>query len=181
MSLNTRLLFALLGFPLLVYALMSVLLVIQSDTKARAVQQERLESAGELLAPSFADAITEGDAQRLEILARQLLSMRGLRTVALFNPQGERLLLLGKSAPTTLDAPAASQLIMEEEAWRLRLPLGVTQLNTSPVRAGDGSAGWLDIEMGTRTLTLERYKLIASLSLGGMLLGLLMFLVAFRY
>ena len=31
MSLNTRLLFALLDFPLLVYAVMAILLVIQSD------------------------------------------------------------------------------------------------------------------------------------------------------
>ncbi len=51
MSLNTRLLFALLGFPLLVYALMSMLLVIQSDTQAREVQQERLENAANCLRP----------------------------------------------------------------------------------------------------------------------------------
>ena len=35
MSLNTRLLFALLGFPLLVYAVMAILLVIQSDLGGR--------------------------------------------------------------------------------------------------------------------------------------------------
>lgn len=177
MSLNTRLLFAFLGFPLLVYALMSVLLFIQSDTEARAEQQERLESAGELLAPSFADAIEEGDSQRLDSLARQLLNMKGIRAVALFDTQGNRLLLLGQSVPPTLDAPADRQLIMNEDTWRLRLPLTGTQLTTNP--ASDSSIGWLDIEMDTRALTLGRYKLIASLSLGGMLLGMLMFLVAF--
>ena len=179
MSLNTRLLFALLGFPLLVYAMMAVLLVIQSGTEARAAQQERLENAGELLSPSFADAVAQGDSQRLEALARQLLTMRGLRAVALFDAQGDRLLLLGNAARPTLEAPASSQLLMEEEAWRLRLPLEVTQTNTSLVSAVNSSAGWLVIEMDTRALTLGRYKLIASLSLGGMLLGLLMFLIAF--
>jgi two-component system sensor histidine kinase BarA len=179
MSLNTRLLFALLGFPLLVYAMMAVLLVIQSHTEARNVQQERLESAGKLLAPSFADAVAAGDSQRLESLARQLLNMKELQAVALFDEQGNRLLLLGQFAPPTLNAPADSQLIMNEDVWRLRLPLGATQLSASQVSASDGSVGWLDIEMDTRTLTLGRYKLIASLSLGGMLLGLLMFLVAF--
>lgn len=179
MSLNTRLLFALLGFPLLVYAMMTVFLVIQSDREARAVQQERLENAGELLAPSFADALTQGDSQRLESLARQLLHMKGLQSVALYNEQGNRLLLVGQSTPPTLDAPTDNQLIKEEDSWRLRLPFSAAQNNASPVNANNSSAGWLDIEMGTQALTLGRYKLIASLSLGGMLLGLLMFLIAF--
>lgn len=184
MSLNTRLLFALLGFPLLVYATMAILLVIQSDTEARTAQQERLEIAGELVAPSLADALAEGDSQRLETLARQLLNRKGVRTVALFNEQGDRLLLVGQSTPPPLNAPADKQLIMEEDAWRLRLPLGVYSNNANQFSAGQDSAsadyiGWLDIEIDTRALTLGRYKLIASLSLGGMLLGLLMFLVAF--
>ncbi|MBT2770802.1 response regulator [Halomonas sp. ISL-60] len=189
MSLNTRLLFALLGFPLLVYAMMAVLLVIQSDTQARAAQQERLESAGELLAPSLTDAVTAADAQRLEALARQLLNMQELRSVALFNQQGDRLLQLGQSSSPLPSAPAVNQLIMEKEAWRLRLPLNASQSNAYPIStsqirtsqllANDTSVGWLDIEMDTRALALGRYKLIASLSLGGMLLGLLLFLVAF--
>ncbi len=104
-----------------------------------------------------------------------------MRTVALFDGQGDSLLLLGQSAPTALNAPDNRQLIREKDAWRLRLPLSVAQFNTLPASGGavDGSAGWLEIEMDTRTLTLRRYKHIASLSLGGMLLGMLMFLIAF--
>ncbi|MDQ7727555.1 ATP-binding protein [Halomonas sp. SpR8] len=178
MSLHTRLLFALLGFPLLVYALMAVLLVIQSDTQARVAKQERLESAGELLAPSLTDAIADRDSQRLENLARQLLNIKGLQTVALFDQQGNRLLAVGQSAPPPLDVPGENQLIKDDDAWRLRLPLVAAQHSASPVNINSSSGGWLDIEMDTRTLPLSRYKLIASLSLGGMLLGLLMFLVA---
>ena len=174
MSLNTRLLFALLGFPLLVYAMMSILFVVQSDAEAHNVKKERLESAGELLAPSFSDAIADGDIQRLESLARQLINLEGLSSVALFDVQGDRLLLLGQSEPPSLTAPTQNQLIMDEDIWRLRLPLGATQNSTSV-----DMMGWLEAEMDTRALNLRRYKLIASLSLGGMLLGLLIFLVAF--
>tara|TARA_R110000851_G_scaffold1817_5_gene7107 strand:- start:679 stop:3411 length:2733 start_codon:yes stop_codon:yes gene_type:complete len=179
MSLNTRLLFALLGFPLLVYAIMAVLLVIQSDTEAHEAQQERLVNAGELLAPSLADAIAQGDSQRVESVARQLLTISGLQTVALFDAQGRRRLLLGNAETAPLEAPASRQLIKEDGVWRLRLPLALTLPTTSTLTAGGDSAGWLDIEMDTRALTLGHYRLIASLSLGGMLLGLLMFLVAF--
>ena len=184
MSLNTRLLFALLGFPLLVYATMAVLLVIQSDTEARTALQERLEAASELLAPSLAEALAEGDSQRLETMTQQLLNQKGVRTVGLFNEQGNRVLLAGQTTPPPLHAPAEKQLLLEEDAWRLRLPLGVpsnhaNQFNADQVSASAGYIGWLDIEVDTRALTLGRYKLIASLSLGGMLLGLLMFLIAF--
>lgn len=184
MSLNTRLLFALLGFPLLIYATMAVLLVIQSDTEARTALQERLEAASELLAPSLAEALAEGDSQRLETLTHRLLNQKGVRTVGLFNEQGNRLLLAGQTTPPSLHAPAEKQLRLEEDAWQLRLPLGipsnnVNQFNADQVSASAGYIGWLDIEVDTRALILGRYKLIASLSLGGMLLGLLMFLIAF--
>ncbi|GEN27461.1 histidine kinase [Halovibrio variabilis] len=175
MSLNTRLLFALLGLPLLVYALMGILLVVQSDTQARAEHQERLESAGELLAPSLADAVARQDSQQLEQLARQLLNLNDLRTVALYDAQGNQLLSLGPSAaaPTSPSPPVDSQLAIDEEAGRLRLALTPSEGSRST------PLGWLTAETDTRALTLERYKLMASLSLGGMLLGMLMFLVAF--
>ena len=177
MSLNTRLLFALLGFPLLVYAVMAVLLVLQSEHTGRNVLEDRLTSAGELLAPSLGSAMTDGDLPRLETLARQLLEHRGLRAVTLFDEQGNRLLVLGRSMPPPprLHAPEATTLAKEEDVWRLQVPL------TSETVGGTSRVtnGWLEAEMDIRALTLERYRLIASLSLGGMLLGLVLFLVAF--
>lgn len=173
MSLNTRLLFALLGLPLLVYAIMAVLLVVQNDAQTHTMKKERLENAVELITPSLSEAIADADLEQLENLARQLLSLNGLRTVAVFNEQGSRLLLLGKSAPVPLSPPADQQLIIDDDKWRLRIPL--TTFNASDLNI----LGWLDVEMEIRALTLERYKLIASLSLGGMLLGLLLFLIAF--
>lgn len=102
MSLNTRLLFALLGFPLLVYAVMALLLVVQSETTGRDMLEERLVSAGELLAPSLGNAMVDGDLPRLEAIARQLLEHKGLRAVTLFDEQGSRLLVLGHSIPPPL-------------------------------------------------------------------------------
>ena len=177
MSLNTRLLFALLGFPLLVYAVMAVLLVLQNEHTGRSVLEDRLTSAGELLAPSLGAAMADGDLPRLEALARQLLEHRGLRAVTLFDEQGNRLLVLGRSMPPPprLNAPDVTVIAKEEDTWRLQVPItsqavGGTSLVTN---------GWLEAEMDIRALTLERYRLIASLSLGGMLLGLLLFLAAF--
>ncbi|MFP3342430.1 ATP-binding protein [Halomonas sp. SIMBA_159] len=177
MSLNTRLLFALLGFPLLVYAVMAVLFVIQSDHTGRDVLKDRLTSAGELLAPSLGRAMADGDLQRLEELAQQLLEHRGLRAVTLFDEQGNRLLVLGRSMPPPprLHAPEVTAIAMEEDAWRLQVPL----TSETVASASRVASGWLEAEMDIRTLTLERYRLIASLSLGGMLLGLLLFLIAF--
>lgn len=174
MSLNTRLLFALLGFPLLVYAMMSILFVVQSSAEAHSVKKERLENAGHLLAPSLFEAIANDDSQRLESLARQLVNLEGMRSVAVFDAQGNQLVWQGQSEPTSLSAPIQQQLIMNEDVWRLRLPL-------PPVsgHARGTHIGWLDAELDTREIAMGRYKLIASLSLGGMLLGLLMFLVAF--
>jgi two-component system sensor histidine kinase BarA len=177
MSLNTRLLFALLGFPLLVYAVMAILFVIQSDHTGRNVLKDRLTSAGELLAPSLNTAMVDGDLQRLEELARQLLEHRGLRAVTLFDELGNRLLVMGHSMPPPprLHAPEETAITMEEDTWRLQLPL--TSEAMGDIRRVTN--GWLEAEMDIRALTLERYRLIASLSLGGMLLGLLLFLIAF--
>ncbi|WP_249975450.1 ATP-binding protein [Vreelandella olivaria] len=177
MSLNTRLLFALLGFPLLVYAVMAILLVLQSDVTGREALKERLVSAGELLAPNLGEAMSDGDLPRLETIARQLLEHRSLRAVTLFDEQGNRLLVLGHSMlpPPRLHAPDGTSVTMEEDTWRLQVPLGT--VSASGISRAE--SGWLEAEMDIRALTLERYKLIASLSLGGMLLGLLLFLVAF--
>ncbi|RUR32470.1 response regulator [Vreelandella andesensis] len=177
MSLNTRLLFALLGFPLLVYAVMAILLVVQSEATNSDRLKERLVSAGELLAPSLGNAMVDGDLPRLEAIARQLLEHNGLRAVTLFDEQGSRLLVLGHSIPPPprLNAPSSTALTMDETIWRIQVLLSTFHGQQSNFT----NTGWLEAEMDIRTLKLERYKLIASLSLGGMLLGLLLFLVAF--
>lgn len=177
MSLNTRLLFALLGFPLLVYAMMAVLLMVQSASAERDALKERLEDAGQLLAPSLQIAMADANPQRLERLARELLDHHGLNAVSLFDEQGNRLLVLGRAGPPSqrMSPPLTSYVEEEGNWWRLLVPLNSVLIDPPNVPG----TGWLEAEVDTRQLTLERYKLLASLSLGGMLLGLLLFLVAF--
>ncbi|PRY66036.1 two-component system sensor histidine kinase BarA [Vreelandella songnenensis] len=174
MSLNTRLLFALLGFPLLVYAMMAILLMVQSNAAERDALKERLEDAGQLLAPSLQIAMTDANPERLERLARKLLDHHGLNAVSLFDEQGNRLLALGRTVPASprMAPPATTRVVEEENLWRLLVPLNGALLETT-------GSGWLEAEVDTRQMALERYKLLASLSLGGMLLGLLLFLGAF--
>lgn len=176
MSLNTRLLFALMGLPLLVYAVMAIGLVVHNDQTGREVVKEKLVNAGELLAPSLGNAMADGDLQRLEDTAIQLLNNNDLRTVSLFNAQGNRLLVLGNSStpPLRLNSPNATSIILEQDRWRLQVPL-----STLSITSVSQDIGWLEAEMDLHALSLERYKLVASLSLGGMLLGLLLFLLAF--
>ncbi|XKH61322.1 response regulator [Halomonas sediminis] len=181
MSLNTRLLLALLGIPLLVYALMATLLVIKDHHQSRQALQYRLESAGNLLAPELGNAILAQDNQHMKATARRLLEREGLLAVTLYDAEHNRLLSLGRP---TLPAPEqassiAPGLATEQNVWRLQVPLEPSQAILTNDNSPAAAQGWLEAQFDTRNLTLQRYQLIASLSLGGLLLGLFLFLVAF--
>ncbi|WP_447957850.1 ATP-binding protein [Vreelandella sp. EE7] len=174
MSLNTRLLLALLGIPLLVYAAMAVFLVLQNGTTQQRVFTERLVSASEILAPDLNDAMAKGDEPRLERLSRQLMEYKNLRALSLYDEQGNRVLMLGRPMPAAqrLNVPRTTRLNQDQDVWRLQMPLTAY---AGPETGGDsGSGRWLEAEVNTRALTLERYKLIATLSFGAILLGLLL-------
>ncbi|WP_447556264.1 ATP-binding protein [Vreelandella sp. EE22] len=179
MALNTRLLLALLGFPLLVYTLMAVFLVIQNDAMQQNVFTERLVSASEVLAPELNEAMIDGDGPRLERLARQLMEHQHLRSISLFDEQGNRVLVLGRAmmAAPRLNLPTRTTLDQSQDVWRLQMPLS-TFLGTEAGFNTRNTARWLEAEANTRPLTLERYKLMATLSLGGILLALLLLSVA---
>ncbi|WP_346798703.1 ATP-binding protein [Halomonas sp. Bachu 37] len=183
MSLSNRLLFALLGIPLLVYVLMATTLAVNDQDMSRTALEQRLINAGQLLAPALGDALQEADAQRLEALARQLLEREDLRSVTIYDAQGNRLLALGHptQAPPASTTPRFTQLDTQDVIWRLKTPLMPSTMQLSAV--ADTSSftlpGWLEAEADTRSLTLGHYRLLAGLGLGGLLLGLVLFLVAF--
>ncbi|MCB8890090.1 ATP-binding protein [Vreelandella malpeensis] len=174
MSLHTRLLLALLGIPLLVYAAMAVFLVVQSDATQQEVFKERLISAGEVLAPGLNDAMIDSDAMRLERLARQLMEHQNLRSVSLFDAQGNRVLVLGRPllAAPRLNVPSTTRVSSHQDTLRLQMPLAAFHGNEG------NSARWLEAEVNARALPQERYKLIATLSLGAVLLSLVLLSVA---
>ncbi|WP_075881350.1 ATP-binding protein [Vreelandella massiliensis] len=173
MSLNTRLLFALMGIPLFVYAAMATLLVVESDHASRQALKERLQESSALIAPSLGQALGNDNAETLIALSQRLLEQNNLRTVTLYNTSAERLLSLGHASPPgpTTEPPETFELNTDAAIWRLKQPLNA-EGSTAPL-------GWMEAEANTRTLTLGRYRWIAILSLGGMLLGLTLFLLAF--
>ncbi|MCS2610110.1 ATP-binding protein [Halomonas dongshanensis] len=177
MSLNTRLLLALLGIPLLVYGVMAALFVVQEEAKSHDRLEERLEMAGTLLAPSLGAAIADTDLETLESLAQHFFEGKGLRSIAIFDEQGNRLVALGRGSATPLPSriPGATTLDASDDTLLMQMPLYASTASAQI----DFTTGWLEAEADLRPLTLERYRLIASLGLGGMLLGLLLFLFAY--
>ncbi|MDR5899861.1 ATP-binding protein [Halomonas vilamensis] len=173
MSLNTRLLFALMGIPLCVYAAMAVFLVVNSDHASRQALQERLQGNSELIAPSLGQALSTANPEVLTQLTRRLFEQDEFRAVALYSAGGERLISLGHAMPPTpvTQAPHEFQLNTNNGVWQLRQPL--------PADNDASRHGWLEAEVETRTLTLGYYRWVATLSLVGMLLGIALFLVAF--
>ncbi|MGM0521187.1 MAG: ATP-binding protein [Pseudomonadota bacterium] len=173
MSLNTRLLFALMGIPLCVYAAMAVLLVVNSDQTSRQALKARLQDSSELIAPSLSQALSAANPEVLTQLTQRLLEQNNLRAVSLYNADGERLLSLGHATPPTpaTQAPDEFQLNTNAAVWQLHQPL--------PAEDNPSRSGWLEAEVDTRTLTLGHYRWIAILSLVGLLLGITLFLLAF--
>ncbi|WP_085918783.1 ATP-binding protein [Halomonas sp. CSM-2] len=177
MSLNTRLLFALLGLPLVVYACMAILLIIQNDQKAHALLEERIVSASHAIAPDMAEALLETDIDQLDTHVAAFLAQPSISSVTIFDDHKNRLMVRGRtnSASPLSSYPDTTQLVTTDDGWRLQAPLEAsTTGNESPSRAG-----WLEATIDTYSLNLARYQMIASLSLGGMLLGLCLFLIAF--
>ncbi|WP_240538732.1 hypothetical protein [Halomonas sp. SH5A2] len=165
MSLNTRLLFALLGLPLVVYACMAILLIIQNDQKAQALLEERIVSASHSIAPSMAEALLDTDIEQLDAHVATFLEQQGVSSVTVFDNQNNRLLVRGRtnSASPLSSSPDTAQVVTTDDGWRLQTPLDAsTTGNESPARAG-----WLEATIDTHSLNLARYQMIASLSLGG--------------
>ncbi|NYS61426.1 ATP-binding protein [Vreelandella salicampi] len=173
MSLNSRLLFALMGIPLCVYAAMAVLLVANSDQTSRQALKARLQDSSELIAPSLSQALAADNPEVLTQLTQRLLEQNNLRAVALYDADGERLMSLGHTMPPSpaTQVPNEFQLNTDATVWQLRQPL--------PAEDNSPRPGWLEAEVDTRTLTLGHYRWIAILSLVGLLLGITLFLLAF--
>ena len=174
MSLSTRLLVTLMGIPLVVYAAMALLFVIHNDDKSYRLLNERLSNSSEVAAPLLSQALADSDAATLEQVARRFFEQLGLRSMTLYDAQGNHLISLGRSPlSTSLDAP--------EEDFRLNDQAPIWQLTRAlpALQADNTSPGWISAEMDTRILRLEQYRWIAIFSLGGMVLGLALFLMAF--
>lgn len=174
MSLKTRLIVTLMGFPLLIYAAMALLFVVHNDGKSYRLLNERLTTSSDVLAPLLSQALADSNTTQLERLTRHFFEQLELNSVTLHDAEGHRLISLG-SAPShpALKAPEADiQLNDQSSVWQLSKALPSQQAN-------DASPGWLSAEMDTRMVRIDQYRWIAIFSLGGMVLGLGLFLVSF--
>ncbi|MFG6666366.1 ATP-binding protein [Halomonas sp. HNIBRBA4712] len=176
MSLNARTLLALVGLPLLIYAVMATALVVQGDQTQRQLYIERLTSTSKVLAPALSDALIDGDEPLLTLLSRQFVEHEYLRALSLFDAQGNRVVALGRpfTPARRRVAPSTTRLLEEQDVWRLLMPLPAYPASS----AADN--GWLEAEISARPLTVERYRLMAGLALGALALGALLLALA-RY
>ncbi|MCG6657896.1 response regulator [Halomonas campisalis] len=174
MSLGNRLTLWILCLPL---ALMAVaVVVLHQDTEWRkSAMKERLTLAAELQASSLAAALAEQDSQRLDGLARRLLAIEEARGIGVYASSGEAILELGRGdtpAAAATTPPETTRLDDHSDLWRLLVPLhGVER------RAGNPPQAWLEIDIDTRTLTLDHYRRLASTGLVLLVLGLGLFLL----
>jgi two-component system sensor histidine kinase BarA len=163
-----------MGIPLIVYAAMALLFVVHNDGKSNRLLNERLLSSSEVAAPLLSQALVDSDATTLDQVARRFFEQMGLRSMTLHDNQGNHLISLGRSPlSASLDAPGEDFRLKDQgPIWQLTKTLPSLQ-------ADDTSPGWISAEMDTRILRLEQYRWIAIFSLGGMVLGLALFLSAF--
>ncbi|RAH37017.1 ATP-binding protein [Halomonas sp. SL1] len=168
MSLKTRLMLAILALPLVLIALLVVAVTELDDRHHRLQLRERLTQAADLLTPSLGQALAAGDAAELEALAGRLLELEDVRALRILDADGERRLELGRLRQASdLAPPQGPALIEDGRHWRLQAAL-------------PGAPGaWLTLDIDASTLPLTYYRHLASGGLLLLIVGLLLFLVAY--
>ncbi|MCK0714387.1 ATP-binding protein [Chromohalobacter sarecensis] len=178
MSLRLRLLLLLLGLPLGVGIAYGAYDVYAGRQEARQALVTRIADVTTTLAPAFTLALNEGRDEHLRQLAQRLLDIDEIDAVSVRDGDGEAVLSLGETQHDPA-RPMPTQGTLQEHAqrWRWLQPMGT--VDTDQDTAGDATAYWLDVDMGTTTLTLAFYRQLAGHGMAGLVLGLLLFLLAY--
>ncbi|MCK2182713.1 hybrid sensor histidine kinase/response regulator [Halomonas getboli] len=173
MSLKTRLMLAILALPLVLIALVVVAVTELNDRHHRHQMREQLTQAADLLAPSLGQALADGDAAALKTLADRLLDLKDVRALGILDADGDPRLELGRlrqaqtpSASASASA-SATTLIEDGRHWQLLAPLPGT------------SGARLVMDIDASVLPLTYYRHLASGGLLLLIVGLLLFLVAY--
>ncbi|OLO10009.1 hybrid sensor histidine kinase/response regulator [Chromohalobacter japonicus] len=177
MSLRLRLLLLLLGLPLGVGIAYGTYDIYAGRQEARQALATRIADVTTTLAPALTLALDEGRDEHLRQLAQRLLDIDEVDAVSVRDGDGEAVLSLGETqqAPAR---PMPTQGTLQEHAqrWRWLQPLGTVTDQDAP---DETTAYWLDVDLGTTTLTLAFYRQLASHGMAGLVLGLLLFLLAY--
>ncbi|WP_280540186.1 ATP-binding protein [Chromohalobacter sp. 11-W] len=176
MSLRLRLLLLLLGLPLGVGIAYGTYDIYAGRQEARQALATRIADVTTTLAPALTLALDEGRDEHLRQLAQRLLDIDEVDAVSVRDGDGEAVLSLGETqqAPAR---PMPTQGTLQEHAqrWRWLQPLGTINTET----ADDATPYWLDVDLGTTALTLTFYRQLAGHGMAGLVLGLLLFLLAY--
>ncbi|WP_040243611.1 ATP-binding protein [Chromohalobacter japonicus] len=177
MSLRLRLLLLLLGLPLGVGIIYGAYDIYAGRQEARQALATRVADVTTTLAPAFTLALDEERDDHLRQLAQRLLDIDEIDAVSVRDGDGDAVLSLGETqqAPAR---PMPTQGTFQEHAqrWRWLQPLGTVTDQDAP---DETTAYWLDVDLGTTTLTLAFYRQLASHGMAGLVLGLLLFLLAY--
>ncbi|MGQ0333585.1 ATP-binding protein [Halomonas elongata] len=167
MSVKTRLMLCILVLPLI---LLGLLIVAVTELEHRHHQQQlaqRLSQVAGMLAPELDAALAEERQHALSPLATRLLDLDEVRALAIRDAEGKALLELGRlrNMPDGLLA-REDALVKDGAQWRLRLPLSAANAR-------------LLLDIDASALPLAYYRQLASGGLLLLLVGLLLFLVAY--
>ncbi|OBX35824.1 signal transduction histidine-protein kinase BarA [Halomonas elongata] len=167
MSVKTRLMLCILVLPLI---LLGLLIVAVTELEHRHHQQQlaqRLSQVADMLAPELNAALAEERQHALSPLATRLLDLDEVRALAIRDAEGKALLELGRlrNMPDGLLA-REDALVKDGAQWRLRLPLSAANAR-------------LLLDIDASALPLAYYRQLASGGLLLLLVGLLLFLVAY--
>ncbi len=177
MSLRLRLLLLLLGLPLGVGIIYGAYDIYAGRQEARQALATRVADVTTTLAPAFTLALDEERDEHLRQLAQRLLDIDEIDAVSVRDGDGDAVLSLGETqqAPAR---PMPTQGTLQEHAqrWRWLQPLGTVTDQDAP---DETTTYWLDVDLGTTTLTLAFYRQLASHGMAGLVLGLLLFLLAY--
>ncbi|EPC03925.1 hypothetical protein L861_01095 [Litchfieldella anticariensis FP35 = DSM 16096] len=173
MPMRTRLLLLLLGAPLVVMLLLSFQSIRHDAQVRKAALETRLTTSAELVAPALAGALSRSDSAALHSLAQRLLNIDEVRSLRIHDTRGRTLLHLGQQhmgveSPRGTDAP----LLGSNDHWHMSVPIPPGTRNNEPNR-------WLTLTADTTSLALGTYRQLAITSLIGLVIGLLLFLVAY--
>ncbi|MDR5868210.1 ATP-binding protein [Halomonas koreensis] len=169
MSLKTRLMLAILALPLLLMTLVLTTATLLEDRHHHRELRDRLTQAADLLAPTLGRALAEGDRRTLEDAADRLLALEEVRALAIRDAAGHQRLELGRlrEPPASASATAGVRLQEDGRRWWLQTPLpGAPEAR-------------LVLDIDASVLPLAFYRQLASGALILLIMGMLLFLVAY--
>ncbi|MBS9402175.1 response regulator [Halomonas sp. TRM85114] len=173
MSIKTRLLLLLLVLPMLLFVVGATAIVMVEAERDEQRLRERLSLATELLAPELTLAVNRDDLPTMQALGGRLLNMPEVRAVGLRDADGTPLMERGRlQTGHSLPDQASRRLIADGRQWQLQMPL-------TPSPASRSEPIWLIVDVDALPLAVANYRRLASAGLGLLMLGLLLWLIAY--